>query len=133
MVMPYRRITDIEEGTPVRVYWNLHKLCYSVQTRQPFAWRVHGHASSLQLNDVTFHVSQAGNKRVRKEGKKNVHAFVKGTWTEGWDKYPDFERVHYNPYQYTQFMLGKWPANRMPIHSAPQALLVQRGKIWASQ
>jgi len=39
---------------------------------------VEGHALGVVLDDVTFHVSNAGNQRVRDEKRKNVHAWIRG-------------------------------------------------------
>ena len=140
---------DIEEGTPVRIYWNLHRGCYSVQVKQwpkiagasywsvdqtkPKRWLLWGHCMHVDINEPRFKVSKAGNKRVREEGKKNVHAFVKGTWTKGWNPYPqDWVPVHYNPYKYTDFMLGQNVEHRVPIHEARHATLNEYGQMWAS-
>lgn len=37
------------------------------------------HADSLLMRDVDFAVQKAGRQRVIDEGRKNVHAFVRGT------------------------------------------------------
>ena len=36
------------------------------------------HTANVVLKDCKFIVSEAGQRRVREEKKKNVHAFVKG-------------------------------------------------------
>lgn len=56
-------------------YWNLHKQCFSYR---PMGGRV-AHADSLLMRDVDFAVQKAGRQRVIDEGRKNVHAFVRGT------------------------------------------------------
>ncbi len=76
-------MNHILEGDYVRVYWNLHKQCYSVQTRQKKGWRVTAHVDKACLDDPRFTVSAAGNARVRREQRKNVHAYVTGHWTYG--------------------------------------------------
>ena len=73
-----RRIAP-ENGDKImkaRVYWNLHKKCWSVQNRQ--TGKVELHAYHVVLADAGFTVRKAGQERVRKEGKKNVHAFAVG-------------------------------------------------------
>jgi len=65
-------------GTPVRIYFNLHKKLFSVQTKVDGRWKVVSHSSTIALRDVRFRVSQAGRKRVLAEKRKNVHAFVEG-------------------------------------------------------
>ena len=64
-------------GSNVRVYWNLHKRCYSIQTRGK-SWRVSGHAHEVLLSDCTFVVNAGGQQRVRAQRRKNVHAFIVG-------------------------------------------------------
>lgn len=84
-------------GTRVRVYWNLHRKCWSVQ----HAGRVVAHARSVELAGVTFRVSAAGRARVLREGRKNVHAFACGE-LRALDASPgidvgDAAAVSYNP------------------------------------
>jgi len=65
----------------VRVYWNLHQHCWSLQGRPPSVKRpmIIGHAQMLHLHDCTFIVNEGGRKRVLIQQRKNVHAFVEGT------------------------------------------------------
>lgn len=58
-----------------RVYYNLHKKCWSVQGADR---RVRAHWPAACILDVTFKVSAAGRARVLREGRKNVHAFACG-------------------------------------------------------
>ena len=64
----------IDPTKKIRVYRNLHKKCYSVKQ----GGLVRCHTDHITLRDCKFIVSKAGQKRVRDEGKKNVHAFVEG-------------------------------------------------------
>ena len=59
-----------------RVYWNLHKKCWSIQDRT--TGRVYMHVTAITLADGKFVVRPAGREKVRREGKKNVHAFAVG-------------------------------------------------------
>lgn len=88
----------------VDVYWNLHKSVWSVRNRK--TGKVVLHAPSLVLYDCTFVVQPAGRDRVRREGKKNVHAFVRGTYVDGNVSLPDggYHQVMYNPYKYDNFV-----------------------------
>ena len=61
----------------VRIYWNLHKKCWSVQDRK--TGRVIRHETTCVLSAGKFVVRKAGQEKVRREGKKNVHAFAVGT------------------------------------------------------
>lgn len=90
----------------VRIYRNLHNKCFSIQ-KLPDR-RVFAHRTAVLLKNARFHVSDAGRKRVRREKRKNVHAFVIGDWIA--DKEPrraaDGQAV-YNPYRYKFFVDSK--------------------------
>ena len=60
-----------------RLYWNLHKKKWSLQDRQ--TGRVAHHVTAYTMYDAKFVVRPAGQAKVRREGKKNVHAFAVGT------------------------------------------------------
>ena len=64
----------IDFDKKVYVYKNLHRGCWSVKQ----GGLVKAHALELNLYDCTIKVSQAGQARVRKEKRKNVHAGIKG-------------------------------------------------------
>jgi len=91
----------------VQVYWNLHKNVWSVRHKG----KVISHQGIICLSDVTFRVQPAGRDRVRREGKKNVHAFACGTYDtrslpnsviirggEG------MRKITYNPYRFDSFV-----------------------------
>jgi hypothetical protein len=64
----------------VFVYFNLHRKLWSVKALEgPNKGLVIGHASYLDLVNVTWKVSEAGRQRVLNEKKKNVHAGAVGT------------------------------------------------------
>jgi len=90
----------------VRVYWNLHKKVWSVQDCK--SGLVCDHLERISLEQAKFVVRKGGQKRVREEGKKNVHAFA-----EGWvSREQDEDHTHYwydityNPYKNDYFMIG---------------------------
>ena len=90
--------------TNVRVYWNLHKGCWSVQDRK--TGRVVKHVEACTLADVKFIVRPAGREKVRREGKKNVHAFAVGyiAQEQDIDSSAYHHKVSYNPYKNDFFM-----------------------------
>ena len=91
----------------VRVYWNLHKKIWSVQDCK--SGLVSDHLEHISLTNAKFVVRKAGQKRVREEGKKNVHAFAVG-WVskeQDEDSSPYWHRITYNPYKNDYFMLGE--------------------------
>ncbi len=70
---------SLSEGLLVDVYRNLHKHCWSVRAAcGSHRGRVIGHAKSVLLRYCTFHISDSGRLRAIREGRKNVHAHVRG-------------------------------------------------------
>ena len=61
-------------GDRVRIYWNLHKMTFSVMHKG----LVIGYAHEIYLHDAKFIVSEAGRQRCLREGRKNVHAYIEG-------------------------------------------------------
>lgn len=121
----------------VEAYYNLHKRCLSYR---PSGGRVK-HAKAMIINDVTFAVQPAGRERVRREGKKNVHAFVRGepAWVAGADDSLDdytqenldrqgYRKVTYNPYKFDSFVFAD---NHKPVNNASQVVIIDRD-IWMS-
>jgi hypothetical protein len=104
---------DIDQTKPVKVYWNLHKQRYSVSQNNIVVW----HAPFVELKDVTFHVQPAGNAKVRKEKRKNVHAYVKGTpyHLAAYFEAGEAGMVKYNPYKNKTFVMAD---SGEPIHQA---------------
>ena len=90
----------IDRSKKVEVYFNLHKKCWSVrQAGVPVV-----HTDFVEIKDPQFVVQQGGNARVRREKKKNVHAFVRGYLTERVGIFPKNQKlVTYNPYKHTSF------------------------------
>ena len=92
----------------VRVYWNLHKHTWSIQSCK--SGLVIDHRQFVSLKDAKFVVRKGGQKRVREEGKKNVHAFAVGYQIDNSKLHNsnliDWDRVKYNPYTDAYFMHG---------------------------
>lgn len=89
----------------VRVYWNLHRKCWSIQDTK--TGLVMLHKDTVAIRQAKFVVRKSGQERVRKEGKKNVHAFVVGNISE---HKPDLQymqdnasEIWYNPYKMDYF------------------------------
>jgi len=94
-------IEHINPERPVFVYRNLHKKCLSVQQDGI----VRCHVDNIVLEGAEFKVSKAGQKRVRDEKKKNVHAKVKGMVVANPSEILSLEwnSVYYNPYKTDEF------------------------------
>lgn len=90
--------------TRVWVYRNLAKNCLSVKRGKA---RVE-HSVRVLLKDVVFRVRPAGREKVRREGRKGVHAFVTGTPVTPAEKTPNrgWEPFTYDPYRHDTFVLS---------------------------
>lgn len=115
------------------VYYNLHKHKFSLKSR--YTGRVTGHADQVLMKNVQFKVSEAGRKRVLREKRKNVHAFVRGelVCSFSWPK-PQLDEVifngvelTYNPYKYSTFVVKE---TGEAVYEAKQVVL-QGKKIFA--
>tara|TARA_Y100000401_G_C8180731_1_gene153835 strand:- start:24 stop:413 length:390 start_codon:yes stop_codon:yes gene_type:complete len=107
----------------VQVYRNLSKKLHEGDHGPVYSVRgedglIKKHTCHLVLRNCVFRVSDKGNKRVRDEKRKNVHAYVQGvdchnqincTWIL------DSVAITYDPYKYKTFVrkdTGK------PVHKA---------------
>lgn len=89
------------QGLKVKVYYNLHKHCLSVQHKG----KVVAHVKHITLGDVHFRVSEAGRQRVLRTGQKNVHAFIIGVVSRDFDcSTGENVEITYNPRLYKQFI-----------------------------
>ena len=95
----------IDINKKIEVYKNLHNKCWSVRQ----SGRVVCHTNYMTLRDCEFIVQASGRRRVLREKKKNVHAFVRGYYCSprASDYTPPFswECVVYNPYVYNSFFI----------------------------
>ncbi len=128
----------VKVGMRVQVYYNIVAGHYSVVALGgPWRNKVVAQMSHVLMENVKFVVQPAGNARVRRERRKNVHAFVRGTITGGLvlaqdagvgrmlvlgpleyrTEYP--ELVRYNPYLHKSFV----DRNSEPVFSAKHVAL----------
>ena len=122
----------------VETYFNLHKKCLSYR---PSGGKVQ-HAHTLLLNNVKFAVQPAGREKVRRESKKNVHAFVRGEVafvrhdvseddgdiTVGTMERHGYRPITYNPYKYDSFVYAD---TGEPIYETKQVAIIGR-QLWAT-
>ena len=100
----------------IRAYYNLHRKCFSVQDYQ--TGLVTEHTDKLFVTNAMFVVRASGNKKVKRVGRKNVHAFVNGIRQSKWvEPTMDFQEVAYNPYtmtffQYKRMVRGSHPYSK---------------------
>lgn len=106
----------------VEVYFNLHKYVWSVRSAR--TGRVILHTDKVHIRNPEFVVRQAGRERVLREGKKNVHAFVRGeaTYFDDFDyeNRPMLDIIGYNPYKYVGFV--KMPDEKL-VRNADRAYM----------
>lgn len=95
----------------IQVYWNIHKNKWSIRSSQ--LKRVIGHADQVALVNVSARVSERGRKRVIREKRKNVHAYLEGTLERSESLSQDLYRsltpvtgreITYNPYKSGSFI-----------------------------
>lgn len=118
----------MKRGASIDVYRNLTRGGYSIR----YKGRVIDHADGLFVVRPIFAVSLAGNQRVRREGKKYVHAYVRGengavTWpyTCGVPEVmSQWQKVVYNPYTSTVFRLER---SGKHVWYAAAAILTSKG------
>ena len=118
----------LETGDRIEVYRNLHKDCFSIRKNG----RVVKHLfndEKLDMEDVKFAVQPAGRVKVLRERKKNVHAFVRGTYiSKGLAAWQSV--ASYNPYKYGHFFTS-FGGNASPIYEARRATLSD-GKVFVN-
>lgn len=127
-------------GHRVFIYKNLHKDCWSIQSREGENYgRVIAHADQAVVEGAEFKVQKAGRARVLETGRKNVHAGVLGrlvklpTPTSNGNSHFQLRRgffpVRYNPREAGYFQYGPL---REEITKA-KTVLLDIGTVWASE
>ena len=93
----------VEPNKRCQVYRNLHNGMWSVRQ----SGKIIGHTKQIVLKDCRFLVQPAGRKKVLREKRKNVHAYVSGyiSTNEEINLFDDksYSFVSYNPYLYDYF------------------------------
>lgn len=134
-------------STMYRVYRNLNNGKISIMNAKTRL--VVGHADAVILDHASFEVNEKGRQRVIEEGRKNVHAFVKGFISDvaGFEAYKNREieptlnldampvdrkayLVKYNPFKSGSFMVedgDDWK----PIQGATRVGVSSNGKMAA--
>ena len=127
---------QLKYGDRVEVYRNLHKKCFSVRKNGRVV-DYRDDDEQLSMEDVKFVVQPAGRARVLREGRKNVHAFIRGTYINrchGCEKCADFLASHnqqatYNPYKRDHFVTQEWSENACAIYHA-ESVILKGGKAY---
>jgi len=108
----------------VEVYRNLHRSCWSVRSTE--SGLVVDHVDAINLVDAQLVVRPAGRAKVLREGRKNVHAFIRGT-TDGQAVQSQTVEITYNPYKYDSFVVK---GTEEPIKTAQAVTLTEDGKAY---
>ena len=112
----------------VEVYYNLHKNVFSVRHKgKVIAW-----GNRVTIENPEYVVREKGRQKVLEEGRKNVHAFVRGTLSDInnfkfgkiQQRLSEPREVTYNPYKYDSFVDG---STYQPIKKSKGARLIKKG------
>lgn len=114
----------------VKVYRNLNRKCWSVLGKDG---KLLFHAEALVLKDCQFIVQEGGRQRVIREGRKNVHAFVRGAIAP-MASHQEFrsilKRVLYNPYECPTFT---WEDGPKSVATEARCVLMNNdGRVYAT-
>jgi hypothetical protein len=107
----------------VEVYYNLHKNVFSIRHKgKVIAW-----GNRVTIEDPEYIVREKGRQKVLKEGRKNVHAFVRGTLSDidifNQECLLMPREVTYNPYKYDSFVDG---STYKPVKKSKWARLIKK-------
>lgn len=100
-------LTATHPGLRVQVYRNLRNGLWSVvATEGPDKGRVIAHKSDFIIEECSYAVQPAGNSKVRRTGRKSVHAFIRGRVpSKTVMMFGGSRGVTYNPYKHHGFVL----------------------------
>lgn len=101
MINSYKE-RELKAGQKVKVYFNLHTQQFSVKDLA--SGLVVAHGDNILMEAVTFKVSEAGRQKVLREKRKNVHAYVIGTYLGTNENVTmPMRDAYYNPYKTESF------------------------------
>ena len=94
----------LELGQQVEVYRNLNKgRVFSIRDRK--TGLVVAIGDKFKVENVTCVVREGGRQRVIREKRKNVHSFLKATFTGGCEfDLDDCQELYYDPYTLDSFV-----------------------------
>jgi hypothetical protein len=124
-IKPYKyRVFDLDFSAPVEVYRNVNRKGVSYSIRQ--SGYVVAHGTDIHLVNAEFVVQEGGRKRVKKSGKKNVHAWVRGEIVQAQpvDEDDRTYQIEYNPKKNKAFMRKD---TKKEIKAAPYVMLTSKG------
>lgn len=98
---------------------NLHRHCWSVSV----GGRIVGHEGTCSLRSVLFRVRPGGQRRARRDGQRNVHAFAAGERADVIHVPEGALRFTYHPLKTDTFVLD----DGTPIAGARPAVFTPGG------
>lgn len=115
---------NIEPGI-FKVYRNLNRkgVVWSIKSKK--SGLVRQLANEVHMVDVQLLVSVKGRERVRKTGKKNVHAYVQGGLVESHGNPGGWLICRYDPYEFNTFVLY----DGTPVYGAEKAIMYNHGLV----
>jgi hypothetical protein len=121
-----KRINKIAQTKPYKAkcYRNLNKPGVTWSIVNSITGLVDQYANKVILENVNFRISKAGQLRVKKEKRKNVHAFVIGDIITEIPNDIKLFRATYNPYRDDGFHLIDGTTT---LTSARYAILCEEG------
>lgn len=139
-IRPFKGRT-VEVGDAIKVHRNLHGKDWSITALAgPYKGLVVAHVDEAFVWGAVFTVSDAGRRRTLEQGRKNVHAHIRGTLGGHIPRNMLLtirNQVRYNPFQFVRFMVfpradgGGWVQFAQMIERAGGAQLDTDGKAWA--
>ena len=114
-----------------KIYWNLHKKCFSIKTgRLPVK-----HSNNFYISGAKFIVNEKRRQKVLRERSRNVHAWIAGEVLPADEKLKVVSRpieVHYNPYRCGRFTIKNDWSNEEEYYGISEAPLVhcRYGKVY---
>lgn len=125
--------SKIKDGVKVGVYFNLHKNCFSVMSREKYNYgKILFHSNHVDLKDVNFKVRQAGRNKVIKEQRKNVHAFCYGKIFINNNNIVMNKAVSYNPYKASHFFSVNDNKQIDKSDYLMMRVINNKGKLWTA-
>lgn len=108
----------LDASKPIEVYRCLNKRghVYSVRQNQ----QVIGHATCLNIENVSFVVNRGGKKRAIQSGQRNVHAFIRGNLSN------ESLKAN-NPLKYCPFSEKGFMIEQQEVHSCNVVIIRPEG------
>lgn len=126
--LPFRN-RDIDVNSRYKVYRNLNNSLFSILAVEgKFKGKVVGHAKCVEMNNVTFIISESSRQRAVKEKTRNVHAFAVGHLTgfESHYSVDTLQQITYNPFFLDSFV---FVSNSNKVSRVDQ-LILSNGKAY---